>query len=232
MRTITRSEWGARYPDGCGPAPVPASRLYLHHSVTAAPPADATLAQDIAAVRALEAIGQGRFGCGISYTKIFLPSGRIFQGHNDNRQGTHTGGLNNVARAFCLVGNYEVLYPTPMQIQSVRWALEDSHRRGVTPRWLTGGHYLVKSTACPGRNAIAAIPRFNQPYSPTPIPTPVEDDVDSQDKIDIANLVYNRFTVTDEHGKELSIIGALEDQQRELAAIRDSLAALTAGGNA
>lgn len=165
-RVFTRREWGARHPDGCTSAPTPASRIYLHHSVTTPPSGTATLAQDIAAIRSLEEIGQSRFGCGISYTYVIPPSGRIFQGHSDGRQGTHTGGYNTIARAICLVGNYEILSPTSLQINAVQWLLADGYRRRVwsTGR-LTGGHNQVAQTACPGRHAIAAIPAMNRPYS-------------------------------------------------------------------
>lgn len=166
LRVITRHEWGARFPDGCASAPTPASRIYLHHSVTTPPPPNATLAQDIAAIRALEQIGQSRFGCGISYTYLIPPSGRIFQGHSDGREGTHTGGYNTIARAICLIGNYEIIRPAEAQIGSVQWLLADGYRRHVwsAPR-LTGGHNLVAQTACPGRYAIAEIPQMNKPYS-------------------------------------------------------------------
>lgn len=165
-RIFSRREWGARHPDGCTSAPTPASRIYLHHSVTTAPPRNATLAQDIAAVRSLEAIGQSRFGCGISYTYVIPPSGRVFQGHSDRRQGTHTGGYNTIARAICLVGNYETMAPNSEQIGSVQWLLADGYRRRVwAAARLTGGHNQVAQTACPGRYATAAIPAMNRPYS-------------------------------------------------------------------
>jgi hypothetical protein len=42
-------------------------------------------------MRAIESIGQGRFGSGISYNMVVMPSGRIFEGQPVGRRGTHTG---------------------------------------------------------------------------------------------------------------------------------------------
>lgn len=169
MRIIPRREWGACYSAGFGPAPLPARGVYLHHSVTKAPPVTATLAQDIAAVRQLEAIGQSRFGGGISYTFAICPSGRIFEGHGINRQGAHTKGMNDAYRAIVLVGNYDTAKPTTQQVSAVQWLLAEGARmRWWTRATLTGGHQQAPGaqTACPGRYGMAAIPAMNRPYAP------------------------------------------------------------------
>lgn len=155
MKIISRSAWGARYADGAGPAPLPARDVWLHHSAGG---------QDGAAgVRALEAIGQARFGSGISYTWVIDRQGRIYQGHSVGRQGTHTYAHNDIGRAICLIGNYEVEHPTTAALDAVVWLLGHAHAKGWTsvPR-LAGGHRDVRATACPGRHAYAAIPEINR----------------------------------------------------------------------
>jgi hypothetical protein len=175
---ITRAQWGARYANGFGPAPLPATEVWLHHSVTTAPPVNATFEQDAAAVRTLEQIGQSRFGGGISYTWPIAPSGRIFEGHSVNRRGAHTAGHNTVGRAICLIGNYMTVEPSPQQIESVRWLLYEADANGwITVNLLTGGHRDVGQTACPGDRAYARIPQMNVPWTPPPQPTPIEGDV-------------------------------------------------------
>lgn len=171
---ITRESWGARFPDGFGEAHNPATELWLHHSVTTPAPATGSRNQDIDTVQHLEAIGQARFGGGISYTFCVPPSGRIFQGHSVTREGAHTYGHNTVGRGIVLIGNYDILSPNEAQVDAVRWLIAEGYRR----RWwtiqrLTGGHRDTKQTDCPGNLAYAAIPMMNIPWPSIPAPTPV-----------------------------------------------------------
>lgn len=161
MNIITRAQWGARHARGFRAAPLPASRLYLHHSVTA--PGNGTPAGDVAAVRALETIGQQRFGGGISYTFAVTTSGRVYEGHGIDRQGAHTANLNSTARAICLVGNYDVNRPPEAMINAVAELVAHGHRMKWWPDRLTGGHRDAPgaATACPGRFAQALIPVIN-----------------------------------------------------------------------
>lgn len=163
MRIYTRHEWGAQYDDGFRDAPVPADETWLHHSVTAQLAPNASFHDEVEQMRLLERIGENRFGGGISYTFPIMPSGRIYHGHSPNRQGAHTGGRNDIARAICFVGNYERYRPTRMQIVATAWLLA----HGVVQGWwkyarLDGGHRDLKSTACPGLNAYRAIPEINR----------------------------------------------------------------------
>jgi hypothetical protein len=172
---ITRAEWGARYANGFGAAPLPATEVWLHHSVTTAPPVNAPFEQDATAVRTLEQIGQSRFGGGISYTWPIAPSGRIFEGHSVDRRGAHTAGHNTVGRAICLIGNYMTVSPTPQQIDSVRWLLDHGKDVGwLTQARLTGGHRDVRQTWCPGDRAYALIPQMDLRWTPPP-PIELED---------------------------------------------------------
>lgn len=155
MRIVSRAEWGAQYRNGFGVAPVPFRELWLHHSVTAA-----RNGADI--IRELEQIGQNRFGGGISYTWPITPDGTVYEGHSVDRQGSHTGGRNDIARAICFVGNYESDRPTDAQLRSAASLVRYVHSRGWYGHLgLTGGHRDIKATACPGRYAYAAIPAIN-----------------------------------------------------------------------
>ncbi|PXY21115.1 N-acetylmuramoyl-L-alanine amidase [Prauserella muralis] len=165
MRIIPRSEWGARYASAYRnyDAPLPAQEVWLHHSVTVAPDVVAPFGDDYAAIRAIEQVGQDRFGWGISYTWLITPAGLIFQGHRVDGVGTHTGGRNSRARAICFVGNYEEDQPTDAQIEAAAWLLWHAHAKGWirAPR-LNGGHRDLKSTACPGRHAYDRIDDINE----------------------------------------------------------------------
>lgn len=158
---VSRREWGARYENGFRAAPLPAREVWLHHSVTAPPaPGEA----EMRAMRQLEAIGQSRFGGGVSYTWAVMPSGRVFEGHSPDRQGAHTKGRNSIARAIVLVGNYDVTRVSDDQVRAVIQLLEHAKRRGwIQTARLNGGHQQAPGaqTACPGRFGMAAIPVIN-----------------------------------------------------------------------
>src|SRR5687768_7666756 len=110
---IPRSVWRPQYGNGFAIIGVSewlaaGKEIWLHHSVTDPPGPDATLEQDCAHMRHFEQIGQSRFGGGISYTWVIMPSGRVFEGHSLDRQGSHTYQRNNRARAICLAGRYHI----------------------------------------------------------------------------------------------------------------------------
>lgn len=184
MNIISRSQWRARHARGFRAAALPAREIYLHHSVTS--PGPGTPAGDAAAVRTLENIGQQRFGGGISYTFAVAPSGRVYDGHGVDRQGAHTGGRNSIARAICLIGNYETTRPPEAMLNAVADLVAHGHRAGWWPDRLTGGHRDAPgaSTACPGKQAHALIPDINRRVAarlrgpqPTPPSTPGDDPV-------------------------------------------------------
>lgn len=176
VEIISRARWGARHPNGFGNAPLPASEVWLHHSVTLAPDIswidtdrDGVEDDEEKAMRHIEDIGQSRFGGGISYTWLIPPSGRIYEGHSVNRIGSHTGGRNSIARAICLIGNYDINQPTQEQIRSAALLLRFAHQQKWIkfPR-LNGGHRDLKATGCPGKFAYSSISLINNYQEPSP----------------------------------------------------------------
>jgi hypothetical protein len=165
VRIIPRSEWRARYDRGFAAAELPVSRVWLHHTAMTAPPVDASADRDASECRIIERVGEDRFGGGISYTFVVMPSGRVFEGHGIDRRGAHTGGQNSTSRAIVLHGNYTSTRPTPQQQDAVAELL----RLGVASGWwtsarLAGGHRDAPnaSTECPGDAAYAMIGHLNQ----------------------------------------------------------------------
>lgn len=198
-RIITRAEWGARHDNGSGYRPLPATQVWLHHSVTTAPDLTPPFDDDYAAIRALEQVGEDRFGRGISYTWPITPAGLVFEGHSVDRVGSHTANRNTVACAICFVGNYDAATPTAAQLRSAAWLLQRAHRAGWidAPR-LDGGHRDLKATACPGLHAYAAIPEINRLAAGPPVPeedtVPVEpSDQHYQDLIHRVEAVHDRI---------------------------------------
>lgn len=161
LDVITRAGWGARYADGFGDRPLPAKLTVVHHSATIAPNVDPPYDDDDAAVRAIERIGQQRFGGGMPYPFLVTPSGRVYQGLSPQRRGAHLKGHNTDAVSICLVGNYTDTPPTQAQVVSVGALVRLAHNEGwVDELRIDGGHRDYASTACPGNRAYADLDRF------------------------------------------------------------------------
>lgn len=221
---IPRQTWAPRHPNGCATIGTQewlnaGKELWLHHSVTNPPGPDATLEQDCAHMREFEAIGHNRYGCGISYTWVVMPSGRVFQGHDVDRQGTHTYGRNNRSRAICLAGNYHVNELPQRMHNAVARLLREL---GAI---LDGGHRDVFATACPGDHAYARIPSINQLAS-SGAPIDPEDDMFSDgDRITIQAIWsvlealkdgYGERRIPPNQGEELKQVKHWYEMQHEL----------------
>lgn len=182
----TRASWGARYDDGDKTLTGLAEEVFLHHSVTTQLADTASIAAEREQMRHIEAVGQFRFGTGISYNVLVFPSGRAYAGASWNRRGTHTGGRNSTARSICLAGNYDIYAPTDAQIVTARRIYHGGKGRLWRAAAELYGHRDVKSTACPGRHAYAQLdtirdgaifvgnPKPPTGLEPTPAPGGVE----------------------------------------------------------
>lgn len=164
MRIYSRSEWSAAHPAGAGPAEMPSDALWLHHTAGRSGAVSSTLEQDCALVRDLEAVGQSRFGRGISYTFVITRSGRIFEGTGPGREGSHTRGQNRTGSGIVLTGNYQNVEPNDRQIEALTWLVRHGAEQGWwrEPR-LSGGHRDAPgaATACPGVHLMSRIPEVN-----------------------------------------------------------------------
>ncbi|WP_454856300.1 peptidoglycan recognition protein family protein [Promicromonospora soli] len=173
LSIATRASWGARYPDGDLTLTGLAVEVFVHHSVTAQLSPDASIAAEAEQMRALESVGQSRFGTGISYNVVIFPSGRAYQGVSWNRRGTHTGGRNSTSRSICFAGNYETNQPTAAQISTAAAIYREGKQRWWTQGAPLYGHRDVSQTACPGRNLYARLDDIRAGSGSTP-PSPGE----------------------------------------------------------
>jgi len=165
MKIYSRTEWGARHIAGIAAAPMPAQRVWLHHTAGRSGAATSTVEQDCQLVRDLEQIGQNRFGHGISYSFVITRSGRIFEGTGPGRVGSHTRGDNTASGAIVLTGNYQNIEPNAAQIDALTWLVANGASEGwwAAPQ-LAGGHQDAPgaATACPGRHLASRIAEVNQ----------------------------------------------------------------------
>jgi hypothetical protein len=169
----SRESWGARYQDGDLTLTGLAVEVFVHHSVTAQLSPDASIAAEAEQMRALESVGQTRFGTGISYNVVIFPSGRAYQGVSWNRRGTHTGGRNSTSRSICFAGNYETNQPTAAQISTAAAIYREGKGRWWTQSAPLRGHRDVSATACPGRHLYARLDDIRAGSGSTP-PSPGE----------------------------------------------------------
>lgn len=216
MTIISRATWRPRYADGGAVIGTSGWReVYLHHSVTNPPGPNATLEQEAEHMRYLEGIGQREFGQGISYTVVVFPSGRAWQGHSIDRRGAHTYQRNDVARAICLAGNYEVNQPTQAMLDGVDRVLAEWGAMGKPSR-ITGGHRDVFATACPGKNAYSKISYLNSRVGVV-AKSQQEDDVPNHMN-DIGQKNYHGGNVTAQ-----AVTNAIEARADEIKAIVEDL---------
>ena len=152
-----RGTWGARYPDGDMNLYGLAEEVFIHHTVSALLPATASTGDEREQMRALESIGQSRFGTGISYNVIVFPSGRAYQGVSFNRRGTHTWGRNSTTRSISFAGNFETAVPTDAALATAADIFHDGKGRWWESDAPLRGHREVSQTACPGRNLYARL---------------------------------------------------------------------------
>lgn len=215
---IPRSVWGPRYANGfavigTGEWLAAGKEIWLHHSVTNPFGPDATLAQDCQHMRDFEQIGQNRFGGGISYTWVVMPSGRVFEGHSIDRQGSHTYQRNNRARAICLAGNYDVNTLPAVMERSVALLLREL---GAT---IDGPHSAVYATACPGRHAAPRIGPINQlATSGAPINSEEDMNADESNKLTaVYEGLYRGGESTPGQRSLVSVFESIEQKAAEAA---------------
>ncbi|AFM19687.1 uncharacterized protein potentially involved in peptidoglycan biosynthesis [Mycolicibacterium chubuense NBB4] len=184
-RVITRAEWGADEAMRCGP-PKYNERIQagiVHHTAGSndyAPEDSAGIVRSIYEYHA-RTLGW----CDIAYNALVDKYGQVFEGRaggiNRPVQGSHTGGFNHNTWGVAMIGDFETVPPTPIQIRTtgrlLGWVLGQA---GVNPLGTVvlpseGGpftkipfgasptlpaiftHRDVGNTECPGNAAYAAM---------------------------------------------------------------------------
>ena len=147
---LPRASWSPRHDDGDLTLIGLAEAVAVHHTTTHAK--DDTPEAEREHMRVLEAIGEERFGTGISYNALVFPSGRAYQGVSFHRRGTHTGGHNSTVRSICYVGNFENDLPTDAALAKGAALIAEGRNRWWRFNAPINGHRDYKATACPGRN--------------------------------------------------------------------------------
>lgn len=150
---VPRADWGARHSAGTKKMAKGRRKVFIHHTVTNW---TNNPCQDMANVEKI--LHQRGLAPGYSYT--VHPSGVVLEGAG-HMVGAHTGGHNSEGFGFALIGNYDKLSPTLIQlvniarsINALRWVgyiTADISQLEIIP------HRATVATACPGANMMAKI---------------------------------------------------------------------------
>lgn len=225
----SRSSWGAGCQDGDLTLTGLALEVFAHHTVTTQLSPSASVEAEEAEMRKVEAIGQSRFGTGISYNVIVFPSGRAYQGVSWNRRGTHTGGRNSTTRSICFAGNYEENEPTPAQLATAAAIYAEGKGKWWKSTAPLRGHRDVKETACPGENVYTQLPAIRASKTQA-APTVQEDDMtlttaQAKQLDDLHRLLLRKFTdgadqidIVDAGDRALAVARRTESDVNELYA--------------
>lgn len=160
---IPRVRWGSSYDYGARhraplrSAPRAKVETCLHTTVTIAPDLLPPYDDEHEAMRLLERIGVQRFGSGVSYNAVVMPTGRAYEGQPLDNKSTHSEWTDwNYSRAsIALCGDYSKDRPTEAMLLKVAEIQAAWMTEGVITTVVLRGHYEVSSKSCPGRYAIA-----------------------------------------------------------------------------
>jgi N-acetylmuramoyl-L-alanine amidase len=159
---VARSVWGAR-PASLPSTPMrlPATQVFIHHSVTA------VTNDPYADMRAIEAVGLQRFGQ-FPYSFVVHPKdGLVLEGCGLLR-GAHTARWNSTSFGVCWAGDYTTRAPKMQQVAATQQLI--AHLAGdghLLPGADVLGHMDVAATACPGRKLYDLLDLIRHPWEET-----------------------------------------------------------------
>lgn len=159
---ITREDWGASHGTGALD-PGPERRVVIHNSYKPALSPDATIAEEVAAVAAIERYhATVKEWDGIGYNFLFAPSGRVYEGRGWKFRGAHAGPVNGDSIGMCLLIDGETTEPTEAMTRSVREVIKMGVDLGeLSPNYLISGHRdHMPGRTCPGSKVYVNLVAF------------------------------------------------------------------------
>jgi uncharacterized protein with LGFP repeats len=178
---IPRAQWGADEAVHCGNRPFdqPIRAAVVHHTAESN---DYQPQDSVAIMRSIYAYHTQILGwCDIAYNALVDKYGQVFEGRagalTGPVQGDHTGGFNRDSWGVAMIGNFDDIAPTPIQLHTLgrligwRLGLDNINPKGTVALPSAGGenthfpanviatlptifsHRDVGATACPGNVA-------------------------------------------------------------------------------
>lgn len=152
-KVYTRAEWGAAPPRGSYARNPGVTKRVMHHTAYTALSPQATVSEEAAKMRTIQAGHFARGMTDIAYHRVVFPSGRIYEGRPEWAIGAHTLNENTGSVSVSADGNYEVTVPTEALVRAAREAFEGMPGANTT----LYGHYQLGPTACPGKHLKARL---------------------------------------------------------------------------
>ena len=147
--------------------------LILHHEAGRPLPATATLVQERARLRAVDAYHLSLGWAGFGYSAMPCASGRVHEGRGYRRSGAHTGRLNRTSLAVMLPGTDAGM--TRRQVAAIRaWTGRGIREGAIAPDAMWTGHRDHMVRDCPGDRNYRQLAELN---ARTPVPATKKDDV-------------------------------------------------------
>jgi hypothetical protein len=176
-KIITRKQWGAdeSLGDECWDPKYGRTfkAVIVHHTAGSN---DYTRAESPAIVRGIYAYHtQSRGWCDIGYNFLVDRYGNVYEGRDGGIRravrGAHSGDYNVNTTGISLMGNFDLVKPTPAMKQSlislIAWRLGTAYHRAFGQPFIfdhrisrISGHRDVMSTACPGQFVYDWLPRL------------------------------------------------------------------------
>ena len=162
MTIVARSVWGAKPASlPATPMRLPATQVFIHHSVTQ------VTNDPYADMRAIEAVGLERFGQ-FPYSFAVHPKDAMVLEGCGLLRGAHTARWNSTSFGVCWIGNYEERAPKVEQVDATRQLIHDLQAAGhLIPGADIHGHLDVYATACPGRKLYDLLDLIRHPWEGT-----------------------------------------------------------------
>lgn len=140
-----RSDWNAAASRGLSRNTTVTKRV-LHHTAYSALSPNASVAEEAAKMRTIQAGHFARGFSDIGYHAVVFPSGRIWLARPEWAVGAHTLNHNTGSISVSADGNYEITTPTAAMVKAAKVAFEKLP--GSSTKLY--GHYQLNPTACPG----------------------------------------------------------------------------------
>lgn len=152
LTVLQNSAWQL-HPHSWSKAAGPLKVVFLHHSVTKQLPEGASLEEERAEMRNLDAIAHGRGFNGLSYCWVVFPSGRAWEGRGWLVIEAATEGHNTTSDSICFAGNLSAFKPTEAQIITAEKLINRGQAVGALAKVVdVRPHRSASSTSCPGSN--------------------------------------------------------------------------------
>lgn len=100
----------------------------------------------------------------VGYHFLIDQTGRLYEGRALNVRGAHTYGANYGSVGICLIGNFEELVPTAVQLTTLQGLLTSLTAQFPRIVEIAGHRDLNSGTLCPGANLYPLLPELAQTH--------------------------------------------------------------------